>query len=144
MLAWHSSLIDRLSLVVRGSRSVVYGEVPSKWSVGTTTPSLQSHSGQQPSQRPDLRGNSSYEHGVVPLPVLFTLEALTMTVTRYSTTGPGLTMANQDGRTSEMNSGISSFIQILDDVSEKVGGQRTMQSCPASSGTFPPHRPNRS
>ena len=45
MLAWHSSLIDRLSLVVRGSRSVVYGEVPSKWSVGTTAPSLQSHSG---------------------------------------------------------------------------------------------------
>ena len=30
MLAWHSSLIDRLSLVVRGSRSVVYREVPSK------------------------------------------------------------------------------------------------------------------
>ena len=30
-------------------------------------------------------------------------------------------MADQDGRTSEMNSGISSFIQILDDVSEKVG-----------------------
>ena len=31
MLASHSSLIlDRLSLVVRGSRSVVYGEVPSK------------------------------------------------------------------------------------------------------------------
>ena len=27
---------------------------------------------------------SSYEHGVVPLPVLFTLEALTMPVTRYS------------------------------------------------------------
>ena len=84
MLAWHSSLIDRLSLVVRGSRSVVYGEVPSKWSVGTTAPSLQSHSGQQPSQRPDLRGTGTYEHGVVPLPVLFTLEALTMQVTRYS------------------------------------------------------------
>ena len=30
MLASHLSLIDRLSLVVRGSRSVVYGEVPSK------------------------------------------------------------------------------------------------------------------
>ena len=30
-------------------------------------------------------------------------------------------MADQDGQTSEMNSGISSFIQILDDVSEKVG-----------------------
>ena len=30
MLASQSSLIDRLSLVVRGSRSVVYGEVPSK------------------------------------------------------------------------------------------------------------------
>ena len=38
----------------------------------------------QPSQRPDLQGLSSYEHGVVPLPVLFTLEALTMPVTRYS------------------------------------------------------------
>ena len=30
-------------------------------------------------------------------------------------------MADQDGQTSEMNSGISSFIQILDNVSEKVG-----------------------
>ena len=45
MLALRSSLLDRLSLVVRGSRSVVNGEVPSKWSVGTTAPSLQSHSG---------------------------------------------------------------------------------------------------
>ena len=50
----------------------------------TTAPSLQSHSGQQPSQRLDLQGISTYEHGVVPLPVLFTLEALTMQVTRYS------------------------------------------------------------
>ena len=55
MLAWHSSLIDRLSLVVRGSRSVVYGEVPSKWPVGTTTPSLQSHSGR------NLRKDQTYE-----------------------------------------------------------------------------------
>ena len=84
MLALRSSLLDRLSLVVWGSRSVVIGEVPSKWSVMTTAPSLQSHSGQQPSQRPDLRGTGTYEHGVVPLPVLFTLEALTMQVTRYS------------------------------------------------------------
>ena len=38
----------------------------------------------QPSQRPDLRGLRSYDHGVVPLPVSFTLEALTMPVTRYS------------------------------------------------------------
>ena len=38
----------------------------------------------QPSQRPDLRGTGTYEHGVVPLPVLFTFEALTMQVTRYS------------------------------------------------------------
>ena len=30
VIASQSSLIDRLSLVVRGSRSVVYGEVPSK------------------------------------------------------------------------------------------------------------------
>ena len=51
-------------------------------------------------------------------------------------------MADQDGRTSEMNSGISSFIQILDDVSEKVGslsGYTAQRD--ASSGTFPPHRP---
>ena len=115
MLAWLSSLIDRLSLVVRGSRSVVIGEVPSRWPVGTTAPSLQSHSGQQPSQRPDLRGFSTYEHGVVPLPVLFTLEALTMQVTRYSKQD----QADQDGQTSEVNLGISSLIQILDDVSEK-------------------------
>ena len=50
----------------------------------TTAPSPQFHSGQQPSQRPDIRGIGTYEHGVVPLPVLFTLEALTMQVTRYS------------------------------------------------------------
>ena len=35
-------------------------------------------------------------------------------------------MADQDGRTLEMNSGISSFIQILDDVPEKVGSQQAM------------------
>ena len=84
MLAWHSSLIDRLSLVVRGSRSVVYGEVPSKWSVGTTAPSLQSHSGRKLLKDQTYEELSSYEHGVVPLPVSFTLEALTMPVTRYS------------------------------------------------------------
>ena len=50
----------------------------------TTAPSLQSHSGHNLLKRPDLRGISSYEHGVVPLPVLFTFEALTMQVTRYS------------------------------------------------------------
>ena len=31
LLAWLSSLLDRLSLIVRGSRSVVNGEVPSRW-----------------------------------------------------------------------------------------------------------------
>ena len=113
MLAWHSSLVDRLSLVVRGSRSVVYGEVPSKWSVGTTAPSLQSYSGQQPSQRPDLRGNSTYEHGVVPLPVFSTFEALTMQVTKYSKQDKA-----NNGRI-EMDLSISSLIQILDNISEK-------------------------
>ena len=55
----------------------------------------------QPSQRPDLRGIGTYEHGVVPLPVLFTFKALTMQVTRYSKQDQA-DHGNQDGRTSEM------------------------------------------
>ena len=89
MLASLSSLLDRLSLVVRGSRSVVYGEVPSKWSVGTTAPSLQSHSGQQPSQRPDLRGTGTYEHGVVPFASSVYLRSAHHASNEVFKTGPG-------------------------------------------------------
>ena len=140
MLAWHSSLIDRLSLVVRGSRSVVYGEVPSKWSVGTTAPSLQSHSSQQPSQRPDLRGISVYEHGVVPLPVLFTLEALTMPVTRYSKQDQA---DHGKSRWSNLRSELGHFLLHSNPrrCIWKVGNTLRLYSLrSASSGTLLPHR----
>ena len=107
----------------------------------TTAPSLQSHSGQQPSQRPDLRGTGTYEHGVVPLPVLFTFEALTMQVTRYSKQDQA-----DHGKSRWPNLGNELGHFLLHPyprrcIWESRQAYRLYSPALASSGTFPPHHP---
>jgi len=84
MLAWHSSLIDRLSLVL-GEADLLFTEKCLQ--DGLSGPPLLLFNLIPASS---LLKDQTYEAPspisteFVPLPVLFTLEALTMQVTRYS------------------------------------------------------------